>query len=46
MRDIGTDETLKFLGAREMAQRLGELSALPEDLGSALNNYMAAHNFL
>ena len=33
-------------GAGEMAQWLGALTALPEDLGSIPSTHMAAHNCL
>jgi len=32
--------------AGEMAQRLRELTALPEDLSSIPSNHMVAHNYL
>jgi hypothetical protein len=36
----------KTLGAREMAQRLRALTALPEVLSSIPSNHMVAHNHL
>ena len=32
------------MGAKEMAQSLRALTAIPEDLGSVPSTYMAAHN--
>ena len=36
----------RMRGAGEMAQQLGALAVLPEDLGSIPSTHMAAHNCL
>jgi hypothetical protein len=37
---------IKYIGAKELAQRLRELPALPKYPGSILSNHMVAHNHL
>jgi hypothetical protein len=39
-------QTQTFRGAREMAQWLGALAALPEGLGLTPSTHMVAHNHL
>ena len=47
LKNVGILNFLKRLsGAREMAQRLRALTALPEALSSIPSNHMVAHNHL